>query len=648
MFNSRNHNYRSPMGAVAEGQSVHFKITMPREQRCSAATLVVRADGGGEERYGMFWCGMNGDLAEWWECDYTPRQAGLFFYHFEADTLWGRQRISRSANAEGVFGGNASWQLTVYQKDLRTPDWLAGGVMYQIFPDRFAASGEPKENLPAGRRYHRVWGELPEWEPDESGEITNRDYFGGDLKGVTQKLDYLQSLGVTCIYFNPVFESHSNHRYDTADYSKIDPLLGTEDDFRRLCEEAAQRGIRIVLDGVFNHTGSDSVYFNREGRYPSPGAYQSQESPYYPWYEFTHWPDQYHCWWGFLTLPDVCEENPAYLSYITGPGGIAQKWLACGASGWRLDVADELPDGFLDRLAASVKEQDPDALVLGEVWEDASNKIAYGKRRRYLLGGQLDSVMNYPFRNAILGFLTGADPAAMMEIIMDVLENYPPQVIRLLMNHIGTHDTERALTVLAGEPVRGHGRKWQSAAHLTRERRARGLRLMRLAALMQYTLPGVPCIYYGDEAGMEGYKDPFNRGCYPWGREETELVDWYRWLGGMRRAHADILREGRMYPVSAAYHCMAYVRYCGGKSLLVAVNSCEEERRVPVPPEWENARAVFGPLPDGGLLLPPYGCAVLLLDPPPAEEPDGAEAQTEPPAASATAEEQPEGPDAAP
>ncbi len=614
MFHSRNPVYRSPLGAVEEGTPVHFKVSMARDLHCSAMYLCVIDDSTSqEERYGMFWCGMNGENEEYWECDYAPPRAGLYFYHFEADTWRGRQKYMRGMYGQDQLGGNKSWQLTAYRKGFETPGWLAGGVMYQIFPDRFFYSGQEKADVPPDRRYHQSWSEQPQWEPDPDGEIRNKDYFRGDLDGIRQKLDYLQSLGVTCIYLNPIFESHSNHRYDTADYSKIDPLLGTQQDFRRLCSEAAKYGISVVLDGVFNHTGSDSVYFNREGRYKEPGAYQSQQSPYYPWYNFRKWPEEYACWWNFKTLPDVMEENPQYKEYITGENGIIEKWLKEGACGWRLDVADELPDSFLDSITAAARRANPEALVLGEVWEDASNKCAYGKRRRYLLGGQLDSVMNYPFRNAILSFLTGGDPSVQMEIILDILENYPPQVICNLMNHIGTHDTERALTMLAGEPVRGHGRKWQSTTHLTRERRARGLRLLRLAALMQYTLPGVPCVYYGDEAGMEGYRDPFNRGAYPWGSEDRELLGWYRRLGILRKKYKDILAHGDFFPVHAGNNCIAYIRQSASGSLLAAFNACAEQRVLHIPSEWQDARAELGDLPAPDLVLPPYGCALLVV-----------------------------------
>ena len=467
MFNSRSRKYRDPLGAVEEGTPVHFRITLPRELSCSAAHLVIQREGSQNQVLDLFWCGMNGNNQEWWECHFIPQASGLYFYHFEIRTQRGSQRISKGFAGDGIFGGNNQWQLTVYQKGFQTPGWLEGGVMYQIFPDRFYKSGTPKGEIPYGRTFHQNWEDQPNWAPNAQGKITNTDFFGGDLKGIEEKLPYLKELGVTCLYCNPIFESHSNHRYDTADYSKIDPLLGNEEDFRSLCQAAKKLGIQVMVDGVFSHTGSDSVYFNREGRYPTQGAYNSQQSPYYPWYSFRQWPNAYECWWNFDTLPNVKETNESYNQYINGEQGIVRKWLKAGASGWRLDVADELPDPFLDNLTAAVKAENPDALVLGEVWEDASNKTAYGVRRRYLLGKQLDTVMNYPFRDAILGFLLGGDPRNFAETVESICENYPPQCLRLLMNHIGTHDTERALTVLGGEPAGNRGREWQAAQRLS-------------------------------------------------------------------------------------------------------------------------------------------------------------------------------------
>lgn len=610
MFNSRSPIYRCPTGAVADGTNIHFKINLPRNLRVTGAYLCMENDNGPVCRDSMFWCGQQDASNEWWECDYTPKTPGLYFYYFEILTWSGTMRLSRVQGGEAVLGGMERWQLTVYRHDYTSPDWPAGGIMYQIFPDRFASSGIKKENVPSDRHGHADWLEEPEWRPNERGEVLNKDFFGGDLRGIEEKLPYLKELGVTCLYLNPIFESHSNHRYDTANYENIDPILGTVDDFKRLANCAKSFGIRLMLDGVFSHTGSDSIYFNKENRYPTPGACQSQDSPYYSWYSFSQWPNQYNCWWGFPTLPNVDETNPSFDAYINGEHGICRTWLHRGASAWRLDVADELPDAFLDHFNAAAKAEDPQAIVLGEVWEDASNKSAYGVRRRYLLGGQLDSVMNYPFRDAILGFLRGGNPSDMMEIILNVLENYPPHVIRILMNHIGTHDTDRAITALAGEPAGNRGRDWQSVTHMTPEQYSRGITLMKLASVMQYTLPGVPCIYYGDEAGVEGYRDPFNRTCYPWGQENQELLDWYCQLGTLRKS-LPCLRGGSFEPLMAYGHTISYLRRGAGQELMIAVNAGHEPADIPVAPWWGESRTLLGERDENGC-LPPLSCLVMV------------------------------------
>ncbi len=576
LFNSRDEQYRTPFGAVEEGTAVLFRICLPRAWHCCAAWLLRCEDTGTEQWDGMFWAGQEGEY-EWWDCRYTPQKAGLYWYGFAVDTEFGRRFLIKQSDGTAAVSeqDGARWQLTCYEKGFTTPDWLAGGVMYQVFPDRFACSGTEKHGVPTDRVRHDAWGEQPHWQPDATGTVRNNDFFGGDLQGIREKLPYLQKLGVTCLYLNPIFESHSNHRYDTASYERIDPMLGTKEDFCALTDAAKQAGIRVILDGVFSHTGADSEYFNRNGRYDTVGAYQSPESPYAGWYHFSHWPEHYAGWWGFPTLPEVDELNDSFMVYINGENGIAANWLAAGASGWRLDVADELPDGFLDALRVRVKAEKPDAVVLGEVWEDASNKHSYGHRRRYLLGKQLDSVMNYPFRQAILDVVRDGNAAQFFERVCAVVENYPPQVTRLLMNSLGTHDTERALTLLAGEPSNGRGRRWQSEQTMSARQREQGLRLLKLAAVLQYCVPGVPCIYYGDEAGLEGYRDPFNRGCYPWGQENTELVDWFAALGAVR-ASQPVLREGAFCPLSAPDGVVLFERRDENGVLVCAVN-CREQ-----------------------------------------------------------------------
>lgn len=615
LFDSRDPFFRNPTGAVPNGTPIHFKLCLPRYLCCSAATLIVHNEHENRvDRGNLFWCGMEGDGFEYWEVDYTPEEASLNYYYFELSTSSGTKYLGRTRSGLGELQSQAvAWQLTVYESTFKTPEWLSGGIMYQIFPDRFYRSGEVHENVPEDRKMHENWDDQPEWRPNEFGKITNSDYFGGDLKGITQKLDYIRSLGVSCIYINPIFEAHENHRYNTADYRKIDPLLGTEEDYIELCEEAKKRGIRIIIDGVFSHTGDDSIYFNKRNRYDSVGAFNSKESPYYSWFKFYQWPDNYHSWWGIATLPEVREEEPDVIEYHTGEGGTVGKWLSEGASGWRLDVADELPDVFLDRLRYAAKKVDPEAIIIGEVWEDASNKIAYGQRRRYLLGKQLDSVMNYPFKDVILGFLTGWSGDEAIEVVNNVIENYPPQVTRLLMNSLGTHDTERAITILAGEPSHNRGRDWQAYAQMSPEQRELGIRKMKLATVLQYTLPGVPCIYYGDEAGVEGYKDPFNRSTYPWGKENKGLVEWFRMLGKLRN-EVDCLKDGKFEVAKCRDAVMSFVRRGKRDSLFVAVNRSDcNLHHIDLPEGFNGARTVLGigSVYKGVVTIPPMSCIVL-------------------------------------
>lgn len=616
LFDSRDTRYRSPFGAVTPHTPVHLRICLPRSLGCHAARVWLEQDGGAVCEWGMFWCGMKGDTHEWWECHVVPDEVGLYFYRFQLDTERGVRFLVRCPNGAARLSdtGGDRWQITVFSAEFTTPAWLCGGVFYQIFPDRFAADGEPKANVPADRVLRADWGGEPYWRPDAEGRVHNNDYFGGSLRGILQKLDYLKSLGVTCLYLNPIFESHSNHRYDTADYTHVDPLLGNDADLRLLCSRAAEMGIRVILDGVFSHTGADSRYFNRYGRYDEVGAYQSPDSPYASWYTFRRFPEEYAAWWGFANLPEVQECDPSFLEYITGKEGVVRRWLAAGAAGWRLDVADELPDEFLDALRKAARAEKPDALVLGEVWEDASTKQSYGHRRRYLLGDQLDSVMNYPFANAIYAFLGGDGAEAFFEPVLDILENYPPQVTRVLMNPLGTHDTARAITVLAGEPAGRRGREWQAAQRLSPEQYAHGVKLLKLAAVLQYCLPGVPCLYYGDEAGMQGYRDPFNRGCYPWGEENEELLSWYRVLGRIR-AQSPALREGAFYRLSAENAVVAFTREAAEQTLLCAVSASESETVLTLPKAFCGATVSVG----GGrvsgdkLTLPPLGCAIVCI-----------------------------------
>jgi glycosidase len=541
-----------------------------------------------------------------YSCVFKGEEPQVWFYHFELKGRAGLQLVTRGPDGRSTLSGGDDWQLTVYDSAMKAPAAFGNGIMYQIFPDRFYCGGKNKENVPADRILRSDWGGQPHWRPNEEGKVLNNDYFGGDLNGIEEKLPYLASLGVTCLYLNPIFEAHSNHRYNTADYKRIDPLLGTEEDFRSLCGAARKLGISVILDGVFSHTGSDSVYFNKEGRYHNGcgGAWRDRGSPYFPWFRFSNWPAKYECWWDFPTLPNVDELNPGYSEFICGEEGVLRHWLGQGAMGFRLDVADELPDEFLDALHGSVKGHDPDAAVIGEVWEDASNKISYGVRRRYLLGGQMDSVMNYPFKEALLRYMRYGGGESLYHIISEILENYPMPVISSLMNSLSTHDTPRAITALGGDPAEGRDRSWQSSRdRLPEEQYWQGRHLFALCSILQFGLPGVPCVYYGDEAGMCGYKDPFNRGCYPWEKEDGGLVSFIGTLGKIRTDYP-IFLKAEFLPLTFSDDVVSFIRSDGETFVLFAVNRGRDEKALLLPEGFSadaKPLALYGGYSGGGL-----------------------------------------------
>lgn len=543
---------------------------MPRSFSCQNVTLVIHKDGEEAQYRNMYWCGMNGDSEEWWDIN-IELETGLYFYHFTYGTPFGQGNIFLHSDGCGrIAPEGKEWQLTVYDRDYKTPEWIKGGIMYQIFPDRFFKGKGNIKNVPSDRVMHENTSDIPVWQPNDKGEILNNDYYGGNLKGIEEKLPYIASLGVSVIYLNPIFEAHSNHRYNTADYSKIDSLLGDEADFKSLCKTADKYGIKIILDGVFSHTGSDSIYFNREGRYDSPGAYNTESCPYKDWFTFED-DGKYKSWWGIDTLPETNESNESFIEYITGKNGIAEKWLNCGAYGYRLDVADELPDKFLDEFCKSVKALNRDYIVIGEVWEDATNKISHGGRRKYLLGEQLDSVMNYPFANAILTFMRYGVAETFMESVVSICENYPKPSLDCLMNHIGTHDTARILTSLVYDSIEHKPRNIQAACKLNQEEYEKAKMLLKCATVLQYTLPGFPSVYYGDEAGTQGGGDPFNRSFFPWGAEDSDLTKWYRNLGEIRNS-LKCLKNGTFKPYSAMLSCVAYTRETEAEKIMVIAN----------------------------------------------------------------------------
>lgn len=467
--------------------------------------------------------------------------SGLFYYSIVINSAYGRYRISRrydsySPRIENADDPYDAFQLTVYEKVYAPVKGFSGGIMYHIFVDRFCKGG----NFPIRQDalLNEDWENgVPQYASERGGFVENNMFFGGTLKGVESKLDYLASLGVNIIYLSPIFEAYSNHKYDTGRYDRVDAMFGGDGALEDLIKSASQKGIKIILDMVFNHTGSDSMYFNKKGRYDTLGAYQSKESPYYGWYDFESYPDRYRCWWGVDILPAVRTEEKSYDRYINGEDGIVKKYLKKGVSGYRLDVADELSPIFLENLTSAVKSENPNALIIGEVWEDASCKIAYDKRRRYFRGRQIDSVMNYPLRQGIIEFVKNKNNSALFKASVTLYQNYPKFVSDNLMNFLGTHDTERILTVLGTDGEEGMSADLLARYKMSESQRKKALEMLKNAYVLLAFMPGIPCIYYGDEAGMEGFRDPFNRMPYIWGREDASLISHYRKIGKIRREH---------------------------------------------------------------------------------------------------------------
>lgn len=570
-------HYGNKISSIQKGAGITLLLFVPRKSAVTELCLCLHRDGEEKkDRIDMSWEKLEGDR-DLFVCELPDQlEVGLYWYQFEAEsgyeslhsTLEGG-RVSFTSDSTR----NVHLQLTVYERKYEEPAFLEGGLFYHVFVDRFYRGkdqriaeelGEqsPSEEMaylcqsdPVKSRYflrkkdewfdnyrersivlRDDWGGEPVWQPDLHKEILNNDFFGGNLAGIREKLPYLQELGVSCLYLSPIFEAYSSHKYDTGNYSKIDVMFGDEEEFSALCREAKEAGIAVMLDGVFNHTGADSLYFNKYGSYDSNGAWNSPDSPYRSWFRFGE-NNSYLSWWGIDTLPTVAKNSQEEQEYLFGENGVIRKWIRLGAAGWRLDVVDELPDEFLKKLVKAAKSEREDAVVLGEVWEDASNKIAYGVRREYFQGEELDSVMNYPWKDAIISYLRDGNAQGLADRVDQICHNYPKEVLSCLMNPLGTHDSMRILTALGCQSLEEMSRERKARSFLSEGEYVKAYRLLKLASLMQMTLPGVPCIYYGDEAGMEGYNDPFNRRCYPWGREDGQLLAWYHALSALRKSH---------------------------------------------------------------------------------------------------------------
>lgn len=581
-FNSRKIECKSPYGAVKCGEKLSLHFPIASWVSVDKMYVFIRLGDVSTPVEMHFEKSENGFSV--YTADYVFDAAGIYYYRFEMRNRDGVWYYGRGENGESVCGENLpEWQLTVYKSSYKTPDFAKGNIIYHVFVDRFNRA----DGVKTKRKYrlHESFSESPEV-VSADGKYYADDFFGGNFNGIREKLDYLEELGVGIIYLSPIFKAYSNHRYDTGDYLKVDELLGTEDDFKRLLDAAHEKGMKIILDGVFNHSGADSLYFNKFGTYDSLGAYQSKSSPYYDWYYFKKFPDEYACWWGCDNVPDLNKSNKDYRALVFGKNGVVEKWQKLGADGWRLDVVDELPIDFVNLLIKKIKSVNKDALVIGEVWEDASTKVSYGELRPYLLGDQLDGTMNYPFMNAIIAYVRDGDEKFFKDTVQSILENYPKETVYCLMNSLGTHDTVRIINALSDVRAHGWSKTHKLGYKLPDSEYEKAKKKLYLASVLQFTLPGIPSIFYGDEAGLQGFDDPINRRPYPWGSEDKEILDHYKKLGRIRRENRAVFSGG--FNMRDEQGLVAYERAGGDDEILIAVNAGADDKTLFINKEYTN------------------------------------------------------------
>lgn len=544
---------KSVIGATKTNQKITF--TVKTDEQGEFTLLICRDGSNGFESYPMKHV-EGGFFAR-----FSIAEKGLYWYKFRS----GNRVFGRGEKLLAASGSDECFQLTVYDENYSTPDWLKGGIIYQIFPDRF--NGTEDFSVSEGKVKCKDWYADPTYRSAD-GEVLNNEFYGGNFEGIRRKLDYLKRLGVNAIYLNPISKAYSSHRYDTGDYLKFDEVLGDEKDLVRLISDANALGIKLIFDGVYNHTGADSAYFNKSKNYPTVGAYNSENSPYFGWYTFRSFPDDYESWWGFENLPSIKKDCKDFQDFICGT--VLKKYSEYGFSGVRLDVVDELDADFVKNIRIAVKSYDSQAVVIGEVWEDATNKTAYGKRREYFLGNELDSVMNYPLRDAVVNYLLTGNTRLIDLTVREQINNFPPCALQMLMNVLSTHDSPRIITVLGRNGI-VTDKDEMKYEFLTPREYDVGSRLAKIAYVLVYTLYGVPSVYYGDEAGLSGNLDPYNRRAYPWGREDRDLVEFFEKLGSFRRENK-VLKDGSTKILYSEDGVFVFERRTENEQIIVAVS----------------------------------------------------------------------------
>lgn len=497
------------------------------------------------------------------------------------------------------------------------PNWAKGAVMYHIFLDRFNRGNEKDMEPMIRRNIHQSWDEEMQIGPDQDG-IWNNDFYGGDLKGIENKLDYLKSLGVDIIYISPIVQSQSNHRYDAADYENVDPYAGSNEDLKSLCDKAHKLDIKIVLDAVFNHTGNDSKYFNEYGTYDEIGAYQSLNSKYSPFYR-KHEENgniTYDYWWGMKNLPECDGNSKEWINYITGEGGIIDKWFALGIDGLRLDVADELTDDFIKLIRKAVKRNKPDGFIIGEVWKNPMRM-----NREYISSGKaMDTVMNYTFIDALLRYFKYADVNKLSYVIKDILNEYPEDTIKTLMNFTSTHDITRAINLFAsnefnpysewGWNLNNEDYNWCKNYNLSKENYEEGKKIYEAYVFALNFFPGILSIFYGDEIGLDGMGNLANRKPFPKENHDLNLLNFFKEMGNIRQDEP-FLKEANLAIKDINEKYLVYERYDEKNKILVAVSRVNEISNFDIPKEYQTPSKVYTLKKSKPGHLTPYGAMAI-------------------------------------
>lgn len=575
LYDSLNNFYKSPIGPIKKNESIFLRIRLDKSYNSENVQVIFY-------EYCAYWklCSFDmlleksDELYDYYTVEISNFEVNIYEYYFSFFTNGCKKFLKRENDSWKAFVKDdllaCNWQLTVYEPTKTHPN-MNSGIMYQIFPDRFFNSGKVS-NLPKDRVY-RNWGELPFYTDDKICS----DFFGGDLQGIIEKLSYLKSLNVSVIYLTPIWESQSNHRYDTGCYDIVDPVLGNIDDFKELLNAAHDLGMIVILDAVLNHTGSDSLYFNKYNRYPTKGAYNSYgNSSFSDWYFFYTSRDCYESWWGFDTLPKLNQHSSSLIEYFFAENGIFDRWFSYGIDGVRLDVADELDNSTLKEIYNVSKRNKDNVIILGEVWNNASNKVNYNKRMEYFLGHELTSVMNYPVSNAILAYIRygGFWANDLMNNLISVFkEDYPKEIAYSLMNLLSSHDSVRAITKLSGKEVDNHDKEWQNRNDVLspQEYRLGRFRLM-LSYVILFFIPGIPSIFYGDEVGLYGQKDPFCRKCFPWNRIDKKLLHFFKRLGKIRHSLSEFLGTAEFDIVNIDNDLFVFTRHTDCRYLYIFIN----------------------------------------------------------------------------